>query len=422
MANRITRDYCLCFEAAVRKPEDQQRFWDDLSEDLKKGTVSPADFSVRQLFETFVRDSHGQACGREILEQYLPDGGLTLSDLAESGSGAVTTGAFSKIMGQIVYNEILNAWNNPDFIADQLVRTVPTSFLDGEKIAGISAVGDDAEAVGETQPYPLTGITQAYVETPAPVKRGHILTLSREVLIGDRTGVVLDRARTISQTMRMNKEKRVLDCVMGVTTSWKRNGSAATATYAASSAGVHNFDNVSGTTSLVDYTDVEAALLLLAAMTDPETGEPIMLSTRQILVPQTLLFTARRVVNATQLRYMSARDSSSAASYESISANPLVNPNLPGVSADLQILSSPYVDARISSSATVGTTVAANTWYLGDFRKAFRYMEVWPLSVQEMPQSADLAWRNDIVRGWKVSEFGVPAVIEPRYVVQCTVA
>ena len=407
MANRITRDYCRLYEQARKKREDEDQFWKDLRADFKKKNVAPHDFSVRQLFENFITDSHGDRCGREIIESWLPDGGYSVTELSEAGAGAVTTGAFSRITGQIVYNEIMDAWNNPAFIADQLVTNVPTAFLDGEKIAGISAVGDDAEAIGETQPYPLTGITEAYVETPRPVKRGHILALSKELIIADRTGVLLDRANTITTTMRMNKEKRVLDTVLGVTTSWKRNGSAATATYLDSTTAPHNFDNLVATNALSDYTDIEAVMQTFDAMTDPETGEPIVINARQIIVTSSLLYTARRIINATQVR-------GSSANLETLSPNPLNNPNMGGATAsDLQILTSPYVAARLSTDTD---------WFMGDFRKAFRYMEVWPLSTQQLPANSDWEFKQDIVRAWKVSEFGVPAVVEPRYVIKSTVS
>ena len=141
--------------------------------------------------------------------------------------------------------------------------------------------------------------------------------------------------------------------------------------------------------------------------TDPETGEPIVINARQIIVTSSLLYTARRIINATQVR-------GSSANLETLSPNPLNNPNMGGATAsDLQILTSPYVAARLSTDTD---------WFMGDFRKAFRYMEVWPLSTQQLPANSDWEFKQDIVRAWKVSEFGVPAVVEPRYVIKSTVS
>jgi len=415
--SRLTKHYCRLYEESVKspKPEERQKFWNDVAADFAQRNVTPRDFSIRRLFETFVRDAHGAACGREIIESWVPDGGHSLASLEEAGMGAVTTAAFSKISGQIVYNEIMDAWNNPAFIAPRLARNVTTTFLDGEKIAGISAVGDDAEAIAETQPYPLTGITQAYVETPRPVKRGHILPLTKETLIADRTNVLLDRANTIANTMAMNKEKRVVDCAIGATDTWKRNGSTATATYANLATAPHNFDNLAENNGLADYTDIENAMLLFDAMTDAETGEPVVVDANQLLVSANLLYTARRIVNATQIEFSGAATTSSPNTW---SANPLRNPNMGAAQmmSPIEILSSPYVSSRMYTEFSLYTT-----WFIGNFMKAFRYMEVWPLSSEQLPANSDWEFRYDIVRAWKVSEFGVPAVVEPRYVVKCTV-
>lgn len=406
--NRATKGYARLYEAAHGKREDERKFWQDVEKDLSEGTVSPEDFSIKGLFETFVRDDKGDACGRAIMESWVPEGGLTLTGLEEAGVGAVTTAAFTNITGQIIYNEILQAWNNPMFIADMLVKNVPTSFLDGEKIAGISNVADDAEAIGEAQPYPLSGITEEYVETPKPVKRGHILPLTRETIIADRTGRLLDQARTITTSMRINKEKRVLDTVLGIDTTWRYNGSVATATYHDSTTAPANFDNQTNQ-DLQDYTDIEAAMLLFDAITDPNTGEPVMNVANQLIVASANVYTARRILNATQIR-------SSTANLVTLAANPLNVPSLGGIQSNgFELLSNPWVGLR----ATAGS-LDTNYWWVGDFKQAFRYMEVWPLSTTQLPSSSEWEFQNDIVKAWKVSEFGVPAVVNPRHVVRST--
>jgi len=422
--SRMTKNYCRLYESARGKPDEERAFWTDVQADFEKRNVSPRDFSIRGLFEGMIFDSHGDRCGKEIIESWLPEGGHSLAQLEEASgnAGVVTTSAFSNITGQIVYNEVMAAWNNPAFIADQLVTTVNTSFLDGEKIPGISVAGDMAEAVAEAQPYPLTGLAESWIETPRPVKRGHILPLTREVIIADRTNVLLDRAASISNTMAMNKEKRILDLVMGVTNTWRRNGSAATATYADSTTAPHDFDNVI-TENLLDYTDIQAAIALFNAMTDPDTGEPIIVTASQLLVSSAELYTARFIVNSTEQRLATA-----SAANVTIGANPLNALGMGGVvvGTPLQILSSPYVDQRVTASIASGlglpSALEATNWWIGDFKKAFRYMQIWPASVDTLPSNSMWEFTNDIVRAWKISEFGVGAVIEPRYVVMSTAA
>lgn len=413
--NQLTQKYARLYQTA-KKVHEEQKFWDDLDADLEKNNVSPRDFSIRGLFESFVIDEQGNSYGREIISSWLPDGGITMAHVEEAGMGAVTTAAFTRITGQIVFNEVMSAFENPAFIAGQLGRTVPTAFLDGERIAGISSVGDDAEAIGEAQAYPLTGVTQAYVDTPRPIKRGHILPLTREAILGDRTNVLLDRAASIGNTMGMNKEKRMVDQALGVNNTWKRNGSTATATYNDSTTAPHDFDNQETSNGLTDYTDLEKAMLLFDAMTDPENGEPIVIRSTVVIVSAADLFSARRIINATTIE----QGAISAAIPRTVSPNPLNDPNFGGAQAPspFQILTSPYVATRITSSSSGDNTIAPNTWYVGDPMKAFRYMQVWPMSTTQLPSNSMWEFQNDIVRAWKVSEFGVPAVVEPRFMVK----
>jgi hypothetical protein len=185
----------------------------------------------------------------------------------------------------------------------------------------------------------------------------------------------------------------------------------ATATYANSGAAPHNFDNLI-TNALVDYTDIDVALQQFDGFTDPETGEPIVTQTNQILVPASLLYAARRVVNASEVR----QGAVSATVPLTIGPNPLMDPSHGGAQAvsNFEILQSPYVQARMTAGS-----VTASTWWIGNFLRAFRYMEVWPMNSVQMPANSMWQFTNDVVRAWKVSEYGVPAVIEPRHVIQC---
>ena len=59
-------------------------------------------------------------------------------------------------------------------------------------------------------------------------------------------------------------------------------------------------------------------------------------------------------------------------------------------------------------------------WFLGDFRKAFAYMENWPITVTQSPPNSEADFNQDIVIRFKASERGAAAVLNPRYVVKST--
>ena len=377
------------FEAAKRD-RNPDRYFEDFGARLNDGDIDVRRLSLRALFEEFVED--GAALVRDFDPRYSQSGGS--ARLVES---AVDTSAFSNITGQIVYSQVLQAWNDPAFIGDSLVTTIPTQFS-GEKIPGISGLGDEAEAIAEGDEYPLVGNSEEWVETPETTKRGFIVPVTKEAIFFDRTGLVLQRASETARWLRINKEKRILDVALGIVNVYKRNGmTTAIATYGDNS-GSHNFDNLAATNALVDWTDIENALLLFDGMTDPETGEPIAVMPRQLVVPSALLMTARRVVNATEIRF----GDGASATTQTIAANPI---------GSMEILSNPWVRARTSSTST---------WFIGDFPRAFAYMENWPITSVQAPVNSEMEFTRDIVARFKVSERGAAAVIEPRYVVRCT--
>lgn len=375
---------------AAKKDRTPGRFFEDIGQALQKKELRSEDFSLKQLFRNFVKD------GYELFEALNPMQETGKINLREA---AVSTSDFSNITGQIFYNELLGAFDDPTLIGNQLIETVPTS-LDGEKIAGISNLSDDIDSVGESKPYPRAGVQEDYVETPQTTKRGLIVPVTKEAVFFDRTGQVLERCRNVSRVMAINKEKRILDCVLGVTSSYNRKGRGVVATYGDNS-GNHDWDNLLASTALQDYTDIEAAMLLFDAMTDPNTGEPIMLSNNiQIVVPSALKMTLARILAATEYRQVTNTNNTT------IGGNPLAF-----MGASFTPVSNQYVKARTSSDTS---------WWIGDFRRGFKYMENWGPTVVEAPTNSSEEFHYDIVSQFKVSERGVAAAVEPRYAVKVT--
>jgi hypothetical protein len=379
------------YEAASRDGREKVRqFYAELEESLEKGEIQPNEFSVREVFEGFVED------GREIVDSWKPgsvNGGI---NLIEAGN-AIDTSAFSNITGQIVYTRVIQAFGDPAFIGDQLVETIPTQF-NGEKIPGIGRLGDASQTIPESGLYPTVGTSEEWIDTPQTTKRGFIVPVTKEAIFFDRTGLVLERAREVAEWCALNKEKRILDIALGITTSYRRNGAAAIATYQASTP----FVNIKSSNGLTDWTNVEAAELLFDALTDPNTGEVINIVPDTLIVPTALKHTARRITRATEVQYNAGGYAASGNVQRTVSANPLDSYN---------ILTSRLVKARTSS---------ATTWFIGNPKKAFAYMQNWPISVVQAPNNSEPEFTQDIVARYKVSERGAAAVRDPRYMVKCT--
>lgn len=333
--------------------------------------VNLADFSVRHLFEALVDG------GAEIVTLHFNNahGGYRMLE-----NDAVNTSLFANIMGQWIYNATLRAYQMPELIGDMLVTKIQ-SVERTERIPGVKAIGDQVEIVDEGRPYPRAVTGERWVETPPTIKRGLMVDITKEAIFFDKTGLILQECSQVGKYIAINRERRILDVVLGIATVYKRNGAAAVATYGT--------QNTKSSNSLVDWTSIDASNQTFANMKDPDTGEPIVCSPNQVVVPPALQVTAARIQNATMTGVTnSSRETR-------VDGNSLQVP--------FNVLSSIYVKERTSSDTS---------WFHGSFQDGFVYAENWPLTVESDP-SSHAAFDRDIVQRYKASERGAAGVIEP---------
>jgi hypothetical protein len=363
-----------------------------LQEALQSGDLKPEDFSIRELAEATLSP--------ERVRQMDPrQGGVSL---LEAGDGVDVT-AFSHITGQVVQAKILDAYSQDSFVLSKLVDTIPTR-LDGERIPGIGRVSDQVSEVQPGMPYPSLGFGEDYIDTPQTTKRGFIVPVTKEAVFFDRTHLILQRAAEVGEVLGLNKEKRLLDLLLGVTNNYNWKG-ASYNTYSSTGNGVAPDGNWINqmTAELIDWTDVDTAEQLFADILDPNTGEPVLIQATTVLVMPAYRYAAHRIFNTAEIQYTSG-------STTAVAANPLRNYNV--------------VDSRLAYRRLLASGQAAAAakkwWFIGDFRKAFAYMENWPITVTQSSLGGEAEFSQDIVVRFKASERGAAAVINPRYVVKST--
>jgi hypothetical protein len=364
-----------------------RRTQEHLREALAGGHLRPEDFSLRDLAEQF--------CGPDWVRALDPRGG---SQLREADAEGVDVTAFRNITGQLVYSKIMEGYKHEVFVASRLVDSIPTRF-DGEKIPGVAALGDHAEAVHPGMPYPTYGFGEDYIETPATTKHGFIVPVTREAIFFDRTNLVLSRAAEVGEALGLGKEKRILDVLIGAVNTFKWKGTAYN-TYQTAAPWINSLAG----NELIDWTDVDAAEQLFANMLDPHTGEPILIQGATVLVTPAYRHAAHRIFEANEIRYTSG-------STETLADNPL--------SGQYRVAVSRLMQQRIVASGQ-SEADAKKWWFVGDFKKAFAYMENWPITVTQAPPNSEAEFTHDIVVRYKASERGTPAVLNPRFVIKNT--
>jgi hypothetical protein len=380
-----------------------------LSEALDKEQLKAEDFSIRDLAEGLVPD------GREWVRSMDPRSGVSILE----SSDAVDSTAFSNITGQLIINRVMESFQSEQFVLSGLVNTIATR-LNGEKIPGLTPLHQTAPgtegldspiAVHEGMPYPAFGFGEDYVETPSTTKHGLIVPVTKEAIFFDRTGLIMDRASQVGEILGLDKEKRLLNCLVGYTNNFKWKGTTYDTYSVDGSTGDEGGTALSGvinslaSNELVDWTDVDNAEQLFANMLDPTTGEPIIMGAPQVLVCPAYRHAAARVFNATSIEY-----TASSAPTKTIAASPI---------SGYTWYESRLMYRRIIATVEATASKAAAWWFMGDFRKALAYMENWPVTVVQAPNNSEAEFLQDIVLRFKASERGAAAVLQPRAVVKC---
>ncbi len=346
--------------------------------------------------------------GESETEQQVADGAAPQPCQADGDGDAgrhtegVDVTAFSTITGQLLGAKILEGYRRESFVGSSLIDTIPTR-LDGEVIPGVEPLGDEAEEVAPGMPYPHVGFGEDYIETPPTDKHGLICAVTREAIFFDRTALVWRNAQRVGEVLGLHKEKRVLDTILGAVNNYRWRGTAYD-TYQT----VEPWINTLADNDLEDWSNVDASEQVFAQLLDPHTGEPVLAEPRTVLVTPARLHAAARIFTATSLEHVDNQATSG--TIRTHYANPMTG---------YGFVSSRLLTRRIIASG-VSAENAATWWFHGDFKRAFAYMENWPITVTQAPPNHDDDFERDIVLKVKASERGVCAVIDPRYVVKNT--
>ncbi len=374
-----------------------------LSEALWAKDISVEDLSIRDLAEAVV--PHGE----EWVEGMDSRWSGRRQQLFEDD--AIMTTHFTQLTKQMVYMKMLEGFENEDYVFLKNTPKVNTKYLYGEVIPGVTNLGDVAETIQEGNEYPRAGVTEDWIRTSPPQKRGFVVPITKEMVFADNTGAVIRRASMVGEAMGLNLEKRAIDCwIDGNRTDHRYNWKGTVIATYGDSSGTHNWDNLAASNALVDYTDVDAIELLLASIVDPHTGEPITNSGDTLWCGLSLRRTAKSVIQRTQVQF-GPGGSTSATAVVSFGANPL---NDGSYDSKFKILSSALFEARLTAAS-----IATTTWYFGKPSKAFARMVNWDLKV-EKTSGGDEDFYRDIVVAYKGSERSVFATMEPRVVGKCT--
>lgn len=368
---------------------------------IAKGAARPEEFSLRLLAESIG--------GEEWVETYFsPNGGADRLTLLEAGPGIDPTAflninTFSLATAGLVEAKVMEKFMNPGFIGDQLVEVRPTR-MNGEKMIRIGGIGNKGQTRGINQPHPRASFGEEWVETPELTEKALATEVSQEAVFYDLTGQVLDTAGSVGEELGYLRELEILRMVAGATNSYNYKGTTYN-TYQTATPWINDHANVPE-----DYSDIDNALQLFSQMTDPVTGKEILVNPTTIIHQPNKRMLFNNILNATEVRNTTNTNT------VTISPSP--------ITSQFTLLESPIffnvMQAATSGNLGLGLSAsdAGKYWYMGDFKRAFAWMEAWPLRTRQASPNEYVMLDRGLIAAYFSNYRGVGAVKEPRYAVR----
>jgi hypothetical protein len=330
----------------------------------------------------------------------------------------ININAFSILTGGLIEVKMLEAFNNPSFIGDRLMPTEATK-LNGQKVIGLNPIGDKGARRQPGQPHPRAQFGERWIQTPETRENALAMDVTKEAVFHDLTGQVLQQASAIGEELAYRRELEILQTVIGVSNSFNWKGTGYNTYVAAAGNTLGYAGNLLGSNAnpLYDWTSIQTGYMAFNRFTDPDTGKRIMTMPNLLLVSPGKLATANLILDSltTQFRTGGAQSSANPLYVSSGAGNPVATFGNYGV------LTSPLLEQELVSGG-LSTANATETWFMIDPSKAFKYMQNYPLQIQQAsPQSYNMV-DNGLVASYFGHERGIPSVWSPWHALKNTPA
>lgn len=377
--------------------------------ELLPNSCKPEEVSLRNLAEAIM--------GHEFVNNfYHPSSGYNfnnpLTEAAIDPTAFININTFNLSVSGLVNAEILEQFNLPEYIGDRFVTVKPTT-MNGQKLIGVQRPGIYSSASKGRmpgQPHAEIGFGERYQTTPETVEQAQKIKVTKEAVFFDLTGQVIEQAGEVGLDLGYGREKDIADGVLGVTNSHNYNGTSYN-TYQTDSPWINDHGN-----TFNDEDDLDAALQLFYAMTDPDTSREILVT------PQVILHMPPRIMRFNKFFFGTVAHEGTQASGGFPNrwmdgSNPIdkVAPQLKSNMVSSQLW---YNRATASDGLALSAANAKEYWYIGDPKKAFEWRENWPLTPWTASPNELVMKDQGLVAVYGANYRGVFYVRQPRYMVR----
>jgi hypothetical protein len=390
-----------------------------------------------------------------LLESQFPGDGQALLEAAGIGIGVsafADINAWTAATGGLIERKILEAFENPDYIGNELMDTESTKIADGQKIIGVSRLGPKAQERQPGEAHARAGLVERWVQLGRTRENALAVDVYKEAAWFDLTGQLLQHAEQHGDWIAWQKEIDQLSAYIGVTTQiggrWQFQYKSSTTGTAQPYQTFWQAQNITPTNpygfqlqpngiplgyisqlaanDLVDWTSLQNAWLVTQRQMDPETGTRVMVKMDTVTVNPARLATAKLIFDAFETERRTAPSATQATTGDLHVLR--ARGNVVDAFGQFKVLWSPILEQLHTNPANdpampglgLSQANANQYWQMVAKGKAFKYMQNWPLTVvQAPPTNYDMLDRG-IVLSVFGDERGMPAVVSPWHVLQNT--
>ena len=355
--------------------EAGHRMGDQITRLVKAKKMVPDQIRMDQLFKAMVESQF-----RGGLDPTVPS-----VEIAEAASAS----AFPYATSQAIFPIAIDAYEVNMGQVGQMVKEVTSKKIKEDHI-GFTALGGPT-AVPERAAYEETypGEKRWTIDN---TKVGRIVSLTKEMILMDQTGDIVDHAASIGGLLGELRHQWIVERIADIA-SWDGKTAGANHTYNGSTVAIYANDHTATDgvvndnliTTAFSSVAIVAMVALLRRMQDEE-GNQIVAAPRLLLVPPELEFDALKLVK-------------SKTNFDD--ANNAFNPH----EGAYQVVSSPFL-------------TSTSNFFLGDPIKMFRWQWVWRPMVERQGANSERAFTADIINRWKVSMMGGCGAIDYRFMIR----
>jgi len=317
--------------------------------------------------------------------------GITQQIALQESATAVTMSDFKLVTAGMIMRAIKDSPETAELIGDRLFRVEES--IPRQNSQNLPWVGGptrwDESIVAETEPYPLVGPRNGYLQYPKQNKRGKACPISMESMLADTAAVIVRSCKNTMDGGLITRNILQLKVALGASGQWKfgLNDGAPTAynTYNTAASGPSPLNSLTSL-PLNDWTSIDTALQAYRNMRDPVSGEFLAMPKKlQIIVPMVIYAKAQVIKNAITVNTFNAVYASATIRYDGKNPLDYVYPGM-----EIEVLASPYVDE------ITGATASVYTWFMGDFPRAFLCDRVYGPRYQELGSGSEASFWKDL--------------------------